>query len=147
MLLKPSLFKNVIISHFTTLNYTLNYILHPKIFKCIICTINYNHCYTLYPDFKFSVNLDKNPKFRVQKCNRDSRVQFRMVKCNVFFVFKGLRRQKIWFFHVMSYFSIQVNDKLNVGVQSVRRVIIQGRKRAFRKFQGAKCNLRYSLGW
>ena len=135
MLLKPSLFKNVIILYFITLNYTLNYTLHPKIFKCMFCTLNYDNCYTLYPDFKFAINLDKNPKFRVQKCNRDLRVQFRMIKCNVFFVFKGLRRQTIWFFHMMSYFSIQVNGKLNVRMQSVRSVILQGRKCAFGKFR------------
>ena len=51
--------------HFTILNYTLDYILHPKLFKCTFCTLNYDFCYTLHLDDKFSVNLDGNPKFRV----------------------------------------------------------------------------------
>ena len=52
--------------HFITLNYTLNYTLHPKFFKCMFCTLNYDSCYTLHPDIKFVVNLDENIKFRVQ---------------------------------------------------------------------------------
>ena len=44
-----------------------------------------------------------------------------MVKCNFFFDFNGLRRRAIGSFHIMSYFSIKVNDKLNDGVQSVTR--------------------------
>ena len=46
-----------------------------------------------------------------------------MIKCNFFFIFKGLKRVAIETFHVMLYFSIQVNDKLNVGMQSVTIVI------------------------
>ena len=44
-----------------------------------------------------------------------------MVKYNFFFDFNGLRRRAIGSFHIMSYFSIKVNDKLNDGVQSVTR--------------------------
>ena len=57
-----------------------------------------------------------------------------MVKCNFFIVFNGLRRRVIGSFHMMSYFSIQVNGKLNVGVQSVTRVIVYDAKCAFEKF-------------
>ena len=35
---------------------------------------------------------------------------------------------------MMSYFSIQVNGKLNVKEQSVTRVIVEGAKYAFKKF-------------
>ena len=52
--------------HFITLNYTLNYTLYPKLFECIFCTLNYEHCYILQSDIKFSIKLDGNPKFRVQ---------------------------------------------------------------------------------
>ena len=44
--------------HFTTLNYTPNYILHHKLFECRFCTINYDIWYTLHLDIKFVVNLD-----------------------------------------------------------------------------------------
>ena len=39
--------------HFTTLNYTLNYTLRPKLFRCTFCTLNYDICYacTLYLNF------------------------------------------------------------------------------------------------
>ena len=52
--------------HFTTLNYTLCYTLHSKLFKCTFNTLNYDHCYTLQPSIKFAVNLDGNSKFMVQ---------------------------------------------------------------------------------
>ena len=52
--------------HFITLNYTLNYTLHPKFFEHMFCTLNYNFCYTLHSDIKFTINLDGNLKFRVQ---------------------------------------------------------------------------------
>ena len=46
--------------HFITLNYILNYILHPKLFKCTVCTINYDHYYTLHHNVSFTVKLDGN---------------------------------------------------------------------------------------
>jgi len=58
-----------------------------------------------------------------------------VVKYNFFFVFNGLRKRAIGSFHMMSYFSIQVNDKLNVEVQSVTRVIVYGVKYVFEKFR------------
>ena len=48
---------------------------------------------------------------------------------------------------MVSYFSIKVNDKLNVGVQSVTRILILGCKTFIPKVEGAKCNQEYSLGW
>jgi len=47
-----------------------------------------------------------------------------MVKFNFFFILNGLRIREIWSFHMMSYFSIQVNGKLNVRMQSVTKVIV-----------------------
>ena len=47
-----------------------------------------------------------------------------VVKCNFFFVFNGLRKWAIGSFQTISCFSIQVNDKLNIEVQSVTRVIV-----------------------
>ena len=47
---------------------------------------------------------------------------------------------KFWIF-------IQVNSKFDIVVQSVTNVILYGAKYAFKKFKGAKCNLRYRLGW
>ena len=44
--------------HFTTLNYTSDYTLHPKFFECTFCTLNYGICYTLHPKVKFYVILD-----------------------------------------------------------------------------------------
>ena len=52
--------------HFITLNYTLDYTIRPKLFKCMFCTLNYDPSYTLHPDVKFAVNLNGNPKFMVQ---------------------------------------------------------------------------------
>ena len=45
-----------------------------------------------------------------------------VIKCNLSFVFKALRRGANRSFHVVPYFSIQVNKKLNVMVQSITRV-------------------------
>ena len=47
-----------------------------------------------------------------------------MIKYNLFFVFKELKRMTIKSFHVISYFSIQVNSKLKVVMQSLRIVIV-----------------------
>ena len=53
-------------------NYTLSsklysiYTLHPKLFECMFCTLNYDICYTLHSYVKFSINLDENLKFRIQ---------------------------------------------------------------------------------
>ena len=58
-----------------------------------------------------------------------------VVNCNLSFVFKALRRGAIGFFHVVLYFSIRVNGKLNIKVQSVTKVIVQGTKRTFEKFR------------
>ena len=48
--------------HFTTLNYALDYTLHPKLFECTIYTLNYDNCYTLHPNVSFTVKFDKNIK-------------------------------------------------------------------------------------
>ena len=40
-----------------------------------------------------------------------------VIKCNLSFVFKALRRGANRSFHVVPYFSIQVNKKLNIMVQ------------------------------
>ena len=120
--------------HFITLNYT------PYQF----CTLNYDHFYTLHLDVKFSVNLDGNSKFRVQSVIKSI---FRVVKYYLSFIFKVLRRWAIRSFHMVLYFPIQVNKKLNVEMQSVINVIVQGTKCAFKKFRGAKCNQICSLGW
>ena len=42
---------------------------------------------------------------------------------------------------IMSYFSIQVNTKLNVAAQSVTKFIVYGVKHAFKKTYGAKYNI------
>ena len=46
--------------HFITLNYAQITTLHPKLFECTVCTLNYDPCYTLYPGISFTVKLDKN---------------------------------------------------------------------------------------
>ena len=43
-----------------TLYYTLNYTLHPKLFECILCTLNYDICYTSHPKVSFTIKLDGN---------------------------------------------------------------------------------------
>jgi len=58
-----------------------------------------------------------------------------VAKCNLSFVFKGLKRGAIRTFHVEPYFSIQVNDKLDFGVQGVTRIIFQGAKPTFENFR------------
>ena len=55
--------------HFTILNYTSNYILHSKQFKCKFCTLNNDPCYTLHPDIKFVVNLNRKIWHHVKRLN------------------------------------------------------------------------------
>lgn len=43
--------------HFTTLKYVLNYTLYHKLFKYIICTLNYDFCYTLHPNVSFILKV------------------------------------------------------------------------------------------
>ena len=45
--------------HFTTLNYTLNYTLHPKLLDCTLCTLNYYTYHTLHPGVIFAVIFNK----------------------------------------------------------------------------------------
>ena len=75
----------------------------------------------MHLEVKFAVNLNGNIMFMMQSVIKSI---VRVVKCNFFFVFNGLRRGAIGSFHIISYFSIQVNGKLNVGVQSVTNVIV-----------------------
>ena len=42
--------------HFTTLNYASDYILHLKLFECILCTLNYH---TLHPSVTFAVIFNR----------------------------------------------------------------------------------------
>ena len=64
--------------HFTTLNYTPKYTLHPKLFGCTVYTLNYDSCYTLRPSVSFTVKFDGNMKhvtftcdlFKWDKCKR-----------------------------------------------------------------------------
>ena len=46
--------------HFTILNYTLDYTLHPKLFKCTFCTLNFNIYYTLQSKITFTIILTEN---------------------------------------------------------------------------------------
>ena len=45
--------------HFTTLNYTLDYTLHPKLSDCTLCTLNYHTYHALHPDVIFAVIFNK----------------------------------------------------------------------------------------
>ena len=47
-----------------------------------------------------------------------------MIKYNFLFIFRELRNWAIGYFHVMSYFFIQFNGKLNVGMQNVTIIIV-----------------------
>ena len=55
--------------HFTILNYILEYILFSKFFKCILCILNYDTCYILYLNVKFTINLDRNVWHHVKRPN------------------------------------------------------------------------------
>ena len=46
--------------HFTTLNYTLDYTLHFKLFECTFYILNYDICYTLHSIVSFTIKLDGN---------------------------------------------------------------------------------------
>ena len=52
-----------------------------------------------------------------------------------YIVFRGSRRREIVSFLVELYFFIQVNGKLDVGVQSVTRIIVLSAKHVFEKFE------------
>ena len=54
--------------HFTTLNYAPYYMLHLKLFECIVCTLNYDSYYTLYLDVSFTIKFDKNMKHVTYMC-------------------------------------------------------------------------------
>ena len=54
--------------YFITLNYILNYTLHLKLFECMVCTLNYDHCYTLHPNVSFTLKLDGNMKHVTCMC-------------------------------------------------------------------------------
>ena len=41
---------------------------YPKLFKCTVCTLNYDLCYTLYPGISFTVKLVKNMKHVTCTC-------------------------------------------------------------------------------
>ena len=41
--------------HFTTLNYALDYTLHPKLYDCTLCTLNYYTYHALHPDVIFAI--------------------------------------------------------------------------------------------
>jgi len=57
-----------------------------------------------------------------------------MIKYNLYFVFKGLRREAIKYFHIVTYFSTQINGKLDVELQNVTTIIVYGAKCAFKNF-------------
>ena len=71
----------------------------------------------MYPDVKFAINLDGNSKFNVQSVIEN--IIFRVVKYNFFFIFKELKIWAIESFYMVPCFSIQVNNKLDVEMQSV----------------------------
>ena len=52
--------------------YTLDYTLHPKFFECTFYILNYDHCYTLYSDIKFAVNLNGKIWYNVKWHNCSS---------------------------------------------------------------------------
>ena len=45
--------------HFITINYALDYTLQPKLFKHILCTLNYHTYNTLHPGVTFAVMLNR----------------------------------------------------------------------------------------
>ena len=46
--------------HFTTLNYPLDYTLHPKLSDCTLCTLNYHTYHALHPDVIFLLYLTES---------------------------------------------------------------------------------------
>ena len=54
--------------YFITLNYTLDYTLHHKLFECTFCTINYYIYYTLHPDVNFTIMLGGNLEHMTCTC-------------------------------------------------------------------------------
>ena len=45
--------------HFTTLNYPLDYTLHPKLSDCTLCTLNYHTYHALHPGVIFTVIFNR----------------------------------------------------------------------------------------
>ena len=45
--------------HFITLNYALDYILHPKLSDCTFCMLNYHIYHILYPSVIFAVIFNR----------------------------------------------------------------------------------------
>ena len=56
-----------------------------------------------------------------------------------------MRRGTSKSFHVMPYFSIQINSKLDVGMQSVIRVIIYDTKCTFKKFMVQSIKIKFRV--
>ena len=119
--------------HFIILNYIPDFTLHHKLFKCTFYILNYDHCYTLHLDVKFAVNLDKKVWHHVKRLNCLSS-QFLKSKEEITFIY----HPKLYFWlhlHHKFWISIQVNGKLNVGMQNVTRVIVYDAKCAFKKYK------------
>ena len=54
--------------YFTTLNYALDYTLHPKLFECTVYTINYEILLHFAPDVSFTVKFNGNMKHVTCTC-------------------------------------------------------------------------------
>ena len=60
--------------HFTTLNYTLFYTYHPKLWEWTLTPLNYYECNTLHPTIHLSIKFDRKPSQRPKyPCHSQSR--------------------------------------------------------------------------
>ena len=119
--------------YLTTLNYSSNYTLHPRLFVCTFCTINYDYCYTLHYHIKFVVNLDVEVWYHVKWFNclyfqslKNKKQKLHFITLN--YTLDYTLHPKLWIF-------TYVNSKFNIGLQSGTTVIVYDAKHAFEMFR------------
>ena len=107
--------------YFTTLNYTQYYILHPKLFKCMFCALNYE--FVTLCTSTLSLVLTWMKKYNT--IWKDLIVHLlNLLKTSEKLHFTTLNYIPFYTLHSKFWIYIQVNTKFNVEVQSVTRVIV-----------------------
>ena len=118
--------------HFTILNYTSDYTLHPKLFECMFCTINYDHCYTFTCTSSLLLTWtemhDTTWKYLSISLLNPLKINEKIYFTPVNYTLDYTLHPKFWFF-------IKINRKLDVTVQSVTMVIVYSAKCVFEKLR------------
>lgn len=99
----------------------------------IFYTINDESYYTLHPDVKIVVNLDRKVGHNVKRFNCSSFQTLKKLNDKLHFTILDYIPNNTS--HPKLLISIQDNNKLDFKVQSLIRALIYGTKRVFKKFR------------